>query len=169
MIILRLILDNVFLPFWLSSFNEKKVMSDLQWKRGEIFIRGGTFKKTHLLASPRPNLSQFSEPQNPWIYEFYVVQKRHAIDFKAPQLWKASSGLPSSRRNVQWKIGLLKMKEVDFSSRYRTQKCVKQRREKSQLNSEAKFDSHFLLYFTLISLLPLGFFKPYYRLAHSQF
>ena len=26
------------------------------------------------------------EPQNPWIDEFYVVQERHATDFKAPRL-----------------------------------------------------------------------------------
>ena len=32
------------------------------------------------------------EPQNPWIDEFYVVQKRLAPDFKAPKSWKGSSG-----------------------------------------------------------------------------
>ena len=32
------------------------------------------------------------EPQNPWINEFYVVQKRRATDFKATKLWKDSSG-----------------------------------------------------------------------------
>ena len=32
------------------------------------------------------------ELQNPWIDEFYVVQESRATDFKAPKLWKGSSG-----------------------------------------------------------------------------
>ena len=37
---------------------------------------------------PFPNL----EPQSPLIDEFYLVQERRAKDFKAPKLWKGSSG-----------------------------------------------------------------------------
>ena len=32
------------------------------------------------------------EPQNSWIDEFYVGQERWLTDFKAPKLWKGSSG-----------------------------------------------------------------------------
>ena len=32
------------------------------------------------------------EPQNPWIEKFGVVQERRRTDFKAPKLWKGSSG-----------------------------------------------------------------------------
>ena len=32
------------------------------------------------------------EPQNMWIHEFHVVQERRATNFKAPKLWKGSSG-----------------------------------------------------------------------------
>ena len=32
------------------------------------------------------------EPENPWIDEFYVVPESRATDFKAPKLWKGSSG-----------------------------------------------------------------------------
>ena len=47
--------------------------------------------------SPTPIL----EPQNPWIHEFYVVQKRCAGDFKAPpKLWKCSSGGEASAGHV---------------------------------------------------------------------
>ena len=35
------------------------------------------------------------ESQNPLIDEFYVVQERRAMDFKAPKLWKGSSGKAS--------------------------------------------------------------------------
>ena len=43
---------------------------------------------TYLPTSSFPIL----EPQNPWIDKFYVVQQRRATDFKAPKLWKGSSG-----------------------------------------------------------------------------
>ena len=32
------------------------------------------------------------EPQNPWIRQFHELQERQATDFKAPKLWKGSSG-----------------------------------------------------------------------------
>ena len=32
------------------------------------------------------------EPEDQGIGEFYVVQERRATDFKAPELWKSSSG-----------------------------------------------------------------------------
>ena len=33
------------------------------------------------------------DPQNPLIDEFYVVQERRAMDFKAPKLAKGLSGI----------------------------------------------------------------------------
>ena len=42
---------------------------------------------TAALPTPHPT-SPFPilEPQNPWIDEFYLVQKRHLTDLKAPKL-----------------------------------------------------------------------------------
>ena len=74
------------------SFHEalklRSYSARLPRKRDDAVLPSATFKASDCPTSPFTIL----EPQNPWIDEFYVVQKRRATDFKAPKLWKGSSG-----------------------------------------------------------------------------
>ena len=50
-------------------------------------IRKRRWTEFQVLQSRNPtNPFAILEPQNPWIDDFYVVQERHATDFKAPRL-----------------------------------------------------------------------------------
>ena len=46
---------------------------------------------TETWKNPTKNFS-ILEPQNPWIYEIYVVRERRVTDFKAPKLLKGAPG-----------------------------------------------------------------------------
>ena len=46
-----------------------------------------------ILPQSRPALSDFSEPQNRWIGEIYVVLERRAADFEAFKVMKGLVGI----------------------------------------------------------------------------
>ena len=61
----------------------------------QIIEKNSSYFKTILLIFYTYPTSLFPilEPRNPWIDGFNVVQERRATDFKAPKLWKGSSGI----------------------------------------------------------------------------